>query len=136
MSTTETAPPPLPIDLEELPIEEVLGILHAAQNIYAAHVEATLPGLVRDEVREALARTDPDAVPLSATFVTQEWDNGLYWLDSFVEVALADGSTRALDLSEAGKLPGLLTSHAEDHEPNDSSYLLVTFEPLAMNVTS
>ncbi|MFE1613003.1 hypothetical protein ACFW7P_30200 [Streptomyces albidoflavus] len=135
MSTTETAPPPQPINLEELPIVEVLRIRHAAQNVYAAHVEATLPGLVRDEVKQALARTDPDAVPLSATFVTQEWDNRLYWLDSCVEVALADGSTRALDLSETEELPGLLTDHAEDHEPNDSSHLLVTFDPLDWSVT-
>ncbi|MFD6783565.1 hypothetical protein [Streptomyces diastaticus] len=134
MNTSAPTPPSLP-DLGQLPTSEVCRILHEAQDILAARTEARLPGLAFDKVKEVLSETDPSAVPLSATFGTSAWENGVFWRDHEVHVVLTDGSTRVLDLSETLELSGVLADHSEYVGPDSSDCLLITFDPFVWSLT-
>ncbi|MFI7089637.1 hypothetical protein ACIBUR_39385 [Streptomyces anulatus] len=126
----------LPLDLEQLPTDVLLDLFHTADRILMARNEAQIPKMVRHEVSQALAESEPDAPePVSARVGTWERENGICWDEGNVHVLLADGSTRNLDLSGTAELPRVLSDHAQDWEPNDCSALHVVFEPLALNIT-
>ncbi|MFF8618976.1 hypothetical protein [Streptomyces sp. NPDC015350] len=136
LPTTLTTPP-LPIDLEQLPTDELSRLFRAAEEILRGRTTEQLPRMVRDEVREALAKNEPGTpAPVSAAFeTTGDYDDGIFWDEENVRVVLTDGTTRDLNLSGPSELPGVLSDHAKDWKPGDRSVLQVVFEPLALNIT-
>jgi hypothetical protein len=127
-------PPLFMLPLDKLSDHDLLSLRSEADRILEERNTAAMPGKVMEAVKAVLAEDEPDApAPVSAKFTTSEWDNGIFWDEGNAEVTLADGSTRTLDLHKRhGDVGGVLADHSESVEPNDSSTLLITFEPLAL----
>lgn len=128
----------LPTGLERVSSNELHGLAAAIDGILEARNEAELPAKVVEAVQSALAEEEPDApAPVSAEFETREYDDGFAWDNHDVVVTLADGSTRALDLTDHhSDLSGVLADHSVWSGPNECSTLRVTFEPLALELNS
>ena len=129
-----TTPPVVMLPLDKLSDDDLMSLRDEADGLLEDRNKAALPGKVLEAVQAALTENEPDApAPVSVEFTTTEWDDGFYWDVQDPEITLVDGSTRTLDLSNHhGDLDGALTDHSSWVEPNDSSTLRVTFEPLAL----
>ncbi|MEU5978495.1 hypothetical protein [Streptomyces sp. NPDC047315] len=113
---------------------DLMNLRNEANEILDERNRAALPGKVLKAVETVLMENEPGApAPVFAEFSTDEQDDGFCWDIRDPMVTLADGSTRTLDLSDHHPSLGTaLGDYSSSVEPNDSSTLLVTFEPLAL----
>ncbi|MFI8206655.1 hypothetical protein [Streptomyces sp. NPDC085937] len=117
-----------------------LQTLHAeVGRILRERIEADLPAVILEAIREALAEDGDTRTPLRARFSTTKWDNGYFWYAAGARVTFFDGKTEeieTLDLDDTGADEALSDHASYQVDPLDSSdTLTVTFEPPSVRMS-
>ncbi|MGW2496194.1 hypothetical protein ACWCV2_17050 [Streptomyces pseudogriseolus] len=117
-----------------------LQTLHAETGrILRERIEADLPAVILEAIREALAEDGDTRTPLRARFSTSEWDNGFFWYAAGARVTLFDGKTEeieTLDLDETDADEALNEHASYQVDPLDSTdTLTVTFDPPSVHIS-